>query len=120
MAERGHIMAVVLNHVVRIFPVELLATDFGELVLLALVLGIQVVGQSVTLTSCELLELMVGLSMVIHHSPPKLLHFVAGRLLGCQLAQLNFSQAVFRGFLDEILVGSAQLSRARPARRFLQ
>src|SRR5438128_1928237 len=60
MAERGHIMAVVLNHVVRIFPVELLATDFGELVLLALVLGIQVVGQSVTLTSCELLELMVG------------------------------------------------------------
>ena len=53
----------------------------------------------------DLLELIIGLAVIVHHALAELLHVLAGRFLSCKLAQFYFGQSTCGRLLYEGFVG---------------
>ena len=82
----GNILLVVGNHVGHVCLIELISREFFELCFCSRILLARPFWQPDTLLQCQLMNLIIRFTVVLHHALAKLFHLRARGLLYCELS----------------------------------
>ena len=118
LLELGDVVLVVVDHVAHVGLVERrrrTASAGGRCRFLCF--SSSALGSCMPFDARDLLQLVVGLAVILHHAGANCLTWSLARLLLREVAELDLGHAADRGLLDERLVGAGQLvGAALPSR----